>query len=170
MTRREWLAMIAATPLLRADTKPAPATPVAIAKCASYEEDVTARLATMFDQLGGLQSLVRNKTVTIKLNMTGGPGHRMNGVAPGVSHMTHPKVVVATAALLGRAGAKRIRFVESAWGPVVLEEGMRAAEWDVGALQSAAGGVEFENTKALGKARPTPVSKCRLPTCIRSTC
>ena len=27
----------------------------------------------MFDQLGGLEKLVRNKTVTVKLNMTGSP-------------------------------------------------------------------------------------------------
>lgn len=45
MTRREWLALIAATPLLKADS--APTAPVSIAKCASYEEDVTAKLATM---------------------------------------------------------------------------------------------------------------------------
>ena len=83
MTRREWLALIAATPLLQADTAPAPAAPVSIAKCASYEEDVTAKLATMFDQLGGLPGLVRNKTVTIKMNMTGGPRNRLNGAAPG---------------------------------------------------------------------------------------
>ncbi len=37
MTRREWLALIAATPLLQADTPPAPAAPVSISKCTSYE-------------------------------------------------------------------------------------------------------------------------------------
>jgi uncharacterized protein (DUF362 family) len=153
MTRREWLALIAATPLLKADTATAPAAPVSIAKCASYGEDVTARLNTMFDQLGGLPRLVRNKTVTIKLNMTGGPQNRVNGAPPGLTHMVHPKVVTATAYLMGRAGAKRIRFVESAWGPIVLEEGMKAAEWDVKALQSAAAGVEFENTNVLGKGK-----------------
>jgi uncharacterized protein (DUF362 family) len=150
MTRREWLAMIAATPLLKADAPPAPAAPVSIAKCASYEEDIAAKLATMFSQLGGLEGLVRNKTVSIKLNMTGGPRNRFNGLAPGVSHMTHPKVAAATAYLLGRAGAKRIRFVESAGGPTTLEEAMQAADWDVKALQSAASGVEFENTNFLG--------------------
>jgi uncharacterized protein (DUF362 family) len=112
MTRREWLELIAATPLLKADTAPAPVAPVSIAKCASYD-DVTGKLATMFDQLGGLQKLVGNKTVTIKLNMTGGPGMRVNGLPPGHTHMVHPKVVAATAYLMGRAGAKRIRFVES---------------------------------------------------------
>ena len=100
-----------------------PTAPVAIAKCASYDGDVTATLATMFDQVGGLERIVKGKTVTIKLNLTGSPGLRLKGRPLGVTHYTHPKVVTATAYLMGRAGAKRIRFVESGWalsGP--LEE------------------------------------------------
>ena len=69
MTRREWLAMIGAAPLVNAavpDNPPLPpASPVSITRCASYDEDVTAALAKLFDQLGGLDGLVRNKTVTI---------------------------------------------------------------------------------------------------------
>lgn len=152
MTRREWLALIAATPLLKADTAPAPVAPVSIAKCASYD-DVTGKLATMFDQLGGLQKLVGNKTVTIKLNMTGGPGMRVNGLPPGHTHMVHPKVVAATAYLMGRAGAKRIRFVESAWGPRLMEDSMQASGFDVKGLRTTASGIEFENTNVLGQAR-----------------
>ena len=114
MTRREWLALISAAPLLKAAPN-APVSPVSIAKCASYDEDVTAKLATMFDQLGGLDKLVRNKTVTVKLNMTGGPGVRLRGMAPALTHYVHPKVIGATAYLMSKAGAKRVRFVESAW-------------------------------------------------------
>ena len=69
----------------------------------------------MFDQLGGIDKLVRNKTVTIKLNMTGAPGNKLQGMALGRTHYAHPKVVGAVAYLMGKAGAKRIRFVESAW-------------------------------------------------------
>jgi uncharacterized protein (DUF362 family) len=144
--------MIGATPLLKAAD--APAASVAIARCASYDEDVTAKLATLFDQLGGIEGLVRNKTVAIKLNMTGSPGNRVEGQAPGVTHYTHPKLAGAAAYLLGRAGARRIRFVESAWataGP--LEEVMLDSGWNVRSLQSAATGVEFENTNALGKGQ-----------------
>jgi uncharacterized protein (DUF362 family) len=155
MTRREWLATIAATPLLKASPAPdAPAAPVSIARCPSYEDDVTAALAKMFDQLGGLEKLVRNKTVTVKLNMTGPPGQRVRGMPPAMTHYNHPKVVGATAYLMGRAGAKRIRLVESSWatgGP--LEEVMLDAGWNVRTLQSAAPVVEFENTNALGKGR-----------------
>ncbi|MGO9010124.1 MAG: DUF362 domain-containing protein [Bryobacteraceae bacterium] len=157
ITRREWMAMMCASPgvapLLRnAAAATAPASPVAIARCASYEEDVTARMAAIFDQLGGLERLVRAKTVTIKVNMTGSPAMRLRGKAPALTHYTHPKVLGATAYLMGRAGARRIRFVESAWasaGP--LEEMMLDAGWNVRQLQAAAPVVEFENTNALGK-------------------
>jgi uncharacterized protein (DUF362 family) len=155
MTRREWIAMISAAPLLKAAPPPdAPAAPVSIARCASYDEDITAKLATMFDQLGGLERLVRNKTVTVKLNLTGAPSQRVRGLAPALTHYTHPKLVGATAYLMGRAGAKRVNFVESAWataGP--LEDVMLDAGWNVRSLQSAFSGVEFENTNALGKGK-----------------
>lgn len=155
MTRREWLALIGAAPLVHAaGTADAPAAPVSIAKCASYDEDITAKLGTMFDQLGGLEKLVRNKTVTIKLNMTGSPDQRVRGLAPALTHYVHPKLVGATAYHLGRAGARRIRFVESPWataGP--LEEVMLDAGWNPRALLSAAKGVEFENTNAIGKSK-----------------
>ncbi len=155
MTRREWLAMITAAPLVRAaESGEAPAAPVAIAKCASYEEDVSAKLGTMFDQLGGLEKLVRNKTVTVKLNMTGAPSQRVNGLAPALTHYVHPKLVGAAAYHLGRAGAKRIRFVESPWayaGP--LEDVMLDSGWNPRMFLSAAQGVEFENTNALGRSK-----------------
>ena len=68
MTRRELLALASTATLVRA--KEAPAPPVAIARCASYNEDVPAILQTMFDQLG-LNKAVSGKTITIKLNLTG---------------------------------------------------------------------------------------------------
>src|SRR5437588_4188005 len=153
MTRREWLALIGTTPLLKAAPE-APTAPVAIAKCPSYNDDVTAKLATMFDQIGGLDRIVRGKTVTIKLNLTGSPGIRLQGKPLGITHYTNPKLVGSTAYLMGRAGAKRIRFVESGWalsGP--LEEYLLDSGWNVRALTSAAPGVEFENTNNLGKGK-----------------
>src|SRR3954453_16160460 len=118
MTRREWLALISATPGLTGALNAAPEAPasaVAISQCPTYDEDVTGKLSTMFDQLGGIDKLVRNKTVTIKLNMTGAPSNKLQGMALGRTHYTHPKVVGSVAYLLGKAGAKRIRFTESPW-------------------------------------------------------
>jgi len=57
VTRREWLASIAATPLAKAASESdarsinAPSAPVAIGKASSYDDDVTGRMKTMFDQL-----------------------------------------------------------------------------------------------------------------------
>ncbi len=154
LSRREWVAMLSAAPFLKAAETAAPAAPVAISRLASYDEDVTATLAGMFDKLGGIEGLVRNKTVTIKVNMTGSPGNRVQGRAPALTHYTHPKLLGAAAYLFGRAGARRIRFVESSWataGP--LEESMLDSGWNVRSLQSAAPLVEFENTNALGKGK-----------------
>ncbi|MFX0146080.1 MAG: hypothetical protein ACFE9C_18580, partial [Candidatus Hodarchaeota archaeon] len=114
MTRRELLAALGAASGLIA--KEAPAPPVAVAKCASYDEDMVAALSTMFDQLGGLGRIVKGKTVTIKLNLTGSPALRLQGKPLGETHYTHPTTADAMAHLLGRAGARRIRFVESCWG------------------------------------------------------
>jgi uncharacterized protein (DUF362 family) len=153
MTRREWIALISSAPLLHAADPAAPAAPVSIAKCDSYDEDLAAKLGAMFDQLGGIEKLVRNKTVAIKVNMTGSPGQRVQGRAPAMTHYTHPKLLGAAAHLMGRAGAKRVRFVESSWataGP--LEETMLDSGWNVRTLRSA-GPVEFENTNALGKGK-----------------
>jgi uncharacterized protein (DUF362 family) len=154
MTRREWIALISSAPLLQAAETNAPAAPVSIAKCDSYDEDLTAKLGAMFDQLGGIGRLVAGKTVTVKVNMTGSPGQRVQGRAPAITHYTHPKLLGAAAHLIGRAGARRVRFVESSWataGP--LEETMLDSGWNVRTLQSAAPAVEFENTNALGKGK-----------------
>ena len=62
----------------------------------------------MFDQLGGIGKLVKNKTVTIKLNLTGAPTNFVNGRPPQFTHWCHPAVAGATAHLLDRAGAKRV--------------------------------------------------------------
>ena len=150
MTRREAISLAAPAVLLGAP----PAPPVAIARCRSYEEDLVAVLGTMFDQIGGLPRLVSNKTVTIKLNLTGSPGLRFQGKPLGSTHYSNPKTVGAMVHLLGRAGARRVRLVESCWataGP--LEEYLLNSGWNVRTLERAAPKVEFENTNALGKSK-----------------
>jgi uncharacterized protein (DUF362 family) len=159
VTRREWLASIAATPLAKAasaiqdEVKSAPASPVAIGKASSYDDDITGRLRAMFDQLG-VEKLVRNKTVTIKLNLTGVASNFVNGRPPQFTHWCHPTVAGAAAHLFDRAGARRVRFVESGAGFTgAIEEYVAKANWDVKALQNAAKFVDFENTVNLGKGK-----------------
>ena len=132
----------------------APTAPVAIARCESYGGDVTGALGRMFDQLGGLSGLVSGKTVTVKLNMTGPPALRIGGRPLGVTHYCHPKVVGALVHHLGRAGARRIRLVESCYATnAPLDEYMLDAGWSPRVLKRAAKLVEFENTNNLGKGR-----------------
>ena len=153
MTRRELIAALSATGLASAAPMPA-APPVSLAKCQSYDDDLTEVLGTMFDQLGGLGRVVKNKTVTVKLNLTGSPALKFQGRPLGVTHYSHPKMVGAVAHLLTKAGAKRVRFVESAWataGP--LEEYMLDSGWNVRQLKSIAPNILFENTNALGTGK-----------------
>src|ERR1700730_11508014 len=156
MTRRDLMKAIAAAPLAAemARAERSAAAPVSIARCDSYDGDLTGTLSGMFDQLGGLGRIVKNKTVTIKVNLTGSPGLKFQGKPLGLTHYTHPKMAAATAYLLERSGARRVRFVESCWataGPE--EEYLIAADWNVGMLFGASDKVEFLNTNALGKAK-----------------
>jgi uncharacterized protein (DUF362 family) len=150
MTRRDFVALAGTALTARA----APTAPVAVAKTASYADDLAAVLSGMFDSLGGLGRLVSGKTVTVKLNLTGSPALKLEGRPPGLTHYTHPKLAAAFAHLCGRAGARRVRFVESCWasgGP--MEEYLLDCGWNVRSLAAAAPLVEFENTNNLGKAK-----------------
>lgn len=157
MTRRELIAIAGTIPALSVPAFPAktlPTAPVSLAKVPTYNEDLVPVLARMFDQIGGAGKLVRNKTVTIKLNLTGSPGLRFQGKALGLTHYSHPKTVAAMAHVLADAGAKRIRFVESAWGTAgPLEEYLLDSGWNVRQLMAVSPNIEFENTNAIGKGK-----------------
>ena len=120
LTRREWLttagkslAGICLGRTLVSYASAAPTAPVAVAKCPNYGERLVPSLEKMFDQLGGLEKLVKGKTVAIKLNLTGNPNHRLGHLPLGQAHWVHPRVVGATVQLMGKAGARRIRLLES---------------------------------------------------------
>ena len=115
----------------------------------------------MFDQLGGLGGIVRDKTVTIKLNLTGSPGLRFQGLPLGITHYSHPKMVGVVAHLLGQAGARRIRFVESAWGTGgPLEEYMLDSGWNVRSLSRTARESSSRTPTRSGKASSIHDSTC----------
>ena len=125
----------------------APAGPVAIARCKSYGNEFLAAAETMFDQLGGVGRIVKGKTVTIKVNLTGGENTRLDYVPMGRSCWSHPRTVGAVIHLLDKAGARRIRVVEGAWvWAASLEEFMYKAGWDPNLLLGAASRVELVNT------------------------
>jgi uncharacterized protein (DUF362 family) len=109
----------------------------------------------MFDQIGGLHKLVAGKTVAIKVNTTGSSSMRYNGIPQGQTYWVHPEVVSATIHLLGKAGARRIRLLESPTSSMdhTLEEFLSEAGWRLSDFTSAASGVEFENTNFAGPSK-----------------
>ena len=125
---------------------------VAIVSCKSYGPAVKAALKQSFDLLGGIGSLVKNKTVTVKLNLTGTDFSPVFDRPVGESYMTHSDTAMALAALLFESGARRVRFVESTQSRASLETSLGFADWDLNAL-AAMGKVEFENTRNLGQSK-----------------
>lgn len=127
-----------------------PVAKVAIVACRSYGPEVREALAQSFDLLGGIAHLVKTKTVTVKLNLTGTAFLDFLGRPVGETFMTHYATVRALTALLFDAGARRVRLVESTQSKAELAATLALADWDLRALE-ALGRVEFENTRNLGQ-------------------
>jgi uncharacterized protein (DUF362 family) len=161
-SRRKWLsnaaaavsgAYLAGSRLGRAAA--APATPVSVARCKTYEPaELVPTMQKMFDQLGGLGRLVKGKTVAIKINLTGAPTYRIGHLPLEDTHYTHPHVIAAAIHLMGAAGATRIRVLESPWSTAdPVEEYILRANWEPRDILNAARNVEFENTNYLGTGK-----------------
>ena len=141
-----------AIPMNRRDgSKEAPSAPVSIQRCESYEPVLLRnKLDQAFKDIGGLRKLVANKTVTIKINVTGGPGD-LAGLPGYRTYQTHPHMLAAVCAALHDASAKRIVVVESQYADKTPEEVLSGGGWDVAAIKSAGGGkVVFEDTRNKG--------------------
>lgn len=161
-TRRQWLCRAASAAAgtyfagsasLRAAG--APAFPVSVAKCKTYDAaELVPALDRMFDQIGGLGRIVKGKTVAIKINLTGATTYRLGYLPCEDTHYTHPHVIAATVHLMGKAGARRIRLLESPWATAdPVEEVLLQANWEPRELLGAASNVEFENTNYLGRGK-----------------
>jgi uncharacterized protein (DUF362 family) len=142
-------------------SRSAPTAPVSVAKVASYDEDLVAQFEKMFDQIGGIGSLVKGKTVAMKLNLMGGGG--FEGYSPGQTSQVHPNLAGALIAVLGKLGAKRIRLLESSSRKegTPLEDKLLKSGWDVNVIKNAAPGVEFEDTNGLGQGKKYSTLKVR---------
>ena len=105
----------------------------------------------MFDQIGGVGKLVSGKTVAIKINMANPLQARTGHRAAWYTRWSHPDVIGAAVQLFGRAGASRIRILESSTeDDNPLEENFVLGGWDPAPLLKAAPRVEMENTGGLG--------------------
>ncbi len=132
-----------------------PTAPVAVARCRTYDAaELLPGMSTMFDSLGGLARIVKGRTVAIKINLTGSPSYRLGYLPLEDTHYTHPQVIAAAVHLIGKAGARRIRILESPWSTAdPIEEYLLQANWEPRDILSAAPNVEFENTNYLGRGK-----------------
>jgi uncharacterized protein (DUF362 family) len=150
-TRRDILtatagaAALCSTNLLKAD---APASSVAIVRCHAYP-DFTASLTTAFDQIGGIGKLVRGKTVSLKVNLTGNPKNWP--LTPDLPYRTNGQTIASTVHLLAKAGAQRVRIIESFF-PADQDLALWARYGiDVNAINNLGVKVDWENVQNLGK-------------------
>lgn len=151
LSRRELLAGAAAAAavgvpkILRATTK---APSVAIVRCQNYN-DFGTRLETAFDQIGGIGTLVKGKTVGVKLNLTGGPEDFPN--TPALPFRSDPQSVAQLVHILVKNGARRIRIIESFF-PAKQDLSLWARYGlDVNAINNLGVPVVWENVQNLGR-------------------
>lgn len=152
LTRRDLLAAgtsaVAALSFPTLTKASAPASTVAIVRCRSYN-DFRPKLATAFDQIGGIETLVRGKTVGLKLNLTGNP--KNFPLTPDLPYRTNGETVANTVCLLAKAGAKRVRIIESFF-PATEDLSLWARYGiDVNAVNNMGTKVDWENVQNLGK-------------------
>jgi len=122
----------------------APTSPVVVSRCQTYNpNELVPVMQKMFDQLGGLDRLVRNKTVAIKVNLTGSPTYRLGYHPLEDTHYTHPQVIGTAVHLMGKAGARRIRILESPWSTAAPVE-----EYILQALRVGASGYLLKDASA----------------------
>jgi uncharacterized protein (DUF362 family) len=138
----------------------APAAPVAIARQREYDQNLLPALRKMMDQLGGIGGLVKGKTVALKLNLTG--NITRFPIRAELPYRTEPATVLAVATLLSRAGARRIRIIET-----FFPAGQDLALWaryglDVQAIGNVGCKVEWENAQNLGQAKK--YARLKVPT------
>jgi len=146
LTRRQALSL-AGTAIV-GWSKPAPTSTVAIARCNGYDGKMYETLKRLTDQCGGLGSVVKGKTVALKLNLTGNPARFP--VKAHLPYRNEPNSVLALCQLMARAGAKRIRLIESFFPARQEPELWARYGLDVKAIENCGTKVEWENTNSLG--------------------
>lgn len=133
----------------------APTAPVAIERCLDFDVNhLAAALESLFDKIGGIEKLVRGKTVTVKMNTTGVGRQKLRGRPAERTYQTHPVMMEVLCRLLRRNGAKRIHLVESFYERKKPEEIYASQGWAIDHIFSAGDHeVVFEDTRNLGGFR-----------------
>lgn len=130
----------------------APTAPVAIERCADFDlKRLATTLGSLFDRIGGIETLMKGKTVTVKLNTTGNGRTKLKGRPAERTYQTHPNMVEVLCGLFRKAGAKKIYLVESFYERKAPEEILGAQGWNIARIHAAGDHVtSFEDTRNLG--------------------
>ncbi len=156
-SRRAFLRGMAAAALVPelalAEPKTIPRTPTALRVCKQYDYVLIRRtLGEMFDSLGTVRKLVKNKHVTVKTNLVNAPSQTVSGLPITLTTIAHPTVALAVGSLLVEYGAKQVIFCDQL--PFVVEdnEAFEKYGYKIKEFQDAMDGrVRFENTRNLGR-------------------
>jgi len=108
-------------------------------------------MKALTDQCGGLGSVVKGKTVALKLNLTGNPARFP--VKAEFPYRNDPGTVLAICQLMAQAGAKRIRLIESFFPARQEPELWARYGLDIKAIENCGTKVEWENTNNLGNGK-----------------
>ncbi len=131
-----------------------PTSPVAMARCRRYEFDsIKTTLSQMFDQIGGVETLVRGKTVTVKINLTGNWGAKTYTLSPLETVFTHPLVVLSACSLFAGYGARRIVICDSSYQVADPRTIYQSLGYDVSLFESLIPGLIWEDTRNMGSGK-----------------
>lgn len=131
----------------------APRAPTTIGLCKRYQFDAVRRtLARMFDELGDVRRLVKNKHVTVKTNLVNTSAESVAGVPLWLTVTVHPVVAQALGSLLVSYGARQVVFCDQVPFRALGQEafvgyGFKLADFN----RVMAGRARFENTRNRGR-------------------
>ena len=124
----------------------------AIAVCKRYDYPLVRRaLAKMLNDLGEPAKLVKNKFVTVKLNLVNTSLESVGGIPLPLAVTVHPVVALALGSLLVDYGAKQITFCDQLPFADTGPEAFRGYGYDFQEFsQTLEGRVRFVNTRNKG--------------------
>lgn len=129
-----------------------PKKPVTVQLCKRYDYPMVRQtLASMFDELGDVRGLVKNKFITAKLNLVNTSKKSVGGVPVELCVTTHPHVALAVGSLLVEYGAKKVTFCDQLPFEEIGHEAFAGYGYDYDTFrQTMDGKVDFVNTRNLG--------------------
>ena len=138
-----------------------PRKPVSVSLCKRYDYPLIRRtLANMFDEIGGVRSLVKRKHVTVKVNLVNTSEQSVGGVPLSYSVTTHPYVALALGSLFVDYGVKKVTFCDQLPFRTSHNEAFSGYGYDIHEFErEMEGRVQFENTRNLGRYKQYSMAK-----------